>query len=103
MPKSKKSFGAELAEELCDAFSEQIDKRGYKKLRAIEGALKAFMAMPKDLQVTLMSANEHNVHDLLVAGLLDAEIQVHLDKLGPAKKEFVALLKQAKGKASPKK
>ena len=39
---------------------------------------------------------------LVINAMLDAEIQKHLDALGPAKEEFLRLLMQAKAKASEK-
>jgi hypothetical protein len=99
----KKSFSVDVNDELSEKFSAQSDERGYTKYRAIEGALRAFVAMPPELQVSLMSANKKDAYTILVDGLVRAEIAAHLDRLGPAKEEFLALLRQAKAKAARKK
>jgi hypothetical protein len=51
-----------------------------------------------------MSANnDTNIHRLLIESLVEAEIAKELEKLGPDKKEFLALVRQAKAKVSGKK
>jgi len=54
MAMHKKSFNVDVDEELSDGFSAQVDKRGYTKYRAIEGALRAFMSLPPEEQVKWM-------------------------------------------------
>jgi len=50
-----KSFNVDVNENLSDEFSNQISERGYTKYRAIEGALRAFMALSPAEQVQWMS------------------------------------------------
>ena len=99
----RKSFAVDVSEELPEQFSEQADSFGYTKYRAIEGALRAWMALPPDLQVKLMSNSTPDVRQSITESLLGLAIQAHLDELGPAKEEFLALLKQAKEQAAQKK
>jgi hypothetical protein len=56
MAMHKKSFNIDVNENLSDEFSAQVTKRGYTKYRAIEGALRAFMALSPAEQVKWMSA-----------------------------------------------
>jgi len=51
----QKNFNVYVDEKVANAFSEQIDERGYTKYRAVEGALRAFIAIPPEVQVELMS------------------------------------------------
>jgi len=88
---------------LYDSFSEQTDERGQTKYRAVEGALRAFIALPAEVQTQLISDREKDTYSILVQGLVDSEIQKHLDKLGPVKEKFLALLTQATSLKPPKK
>lgn len=54
---NKKSFSVDINEKLSEAFSSQVAERGYTKYRAIEGALRAFMSLPAEEQVRLMTLN----------------------------------------------
>ena len=102
---AQKNFNVNVSEKLSDAFSAQVDERGYTKYRAVEGALRAFIALPAELQVQLISnaKSESDVYAMLVRGLVETEIAKHLDDLGPAKEKFLALLKQATAKKPRKK
>ena len=102
MAMHKKSFNVDIDEKLSDEFTAQIDKRGYTKYRAIEGALRAFMALPLEIQGKLITNDIGDIYSMLVRSLVDAEIQKHLDDLGPGKEKFLALLKQAT-KTKPRK
>jgi len=51
MAMHNKSFNVDVNENLSDEFSNQISERGYTKYRAIEGALRAFMALSPAEQV----------------------------------------------------
>jgi len=100
----QKNFNVNVNVEVADEFSEQTEQRGYTKYRAVEGALRAFIAMPAELQVRLISAgSQDEVYQLLIENLLKAEISKHLEKLGPTRAKFLALLKQAKDSSSQKK
>lgn len=104
MESEKRKFTVELERNLSEAFTALVDEHGWKKTRAIRGAVKAFLAFPTGLQVKIMSANNTvDVYTILVEGLLEAELAKELDKLGPDKKEFLALVRQAKAKVSRKK
>lgn len=105
MANSRKSFGVDIEETLSESFSAQIDERGYTKYRAVEGALRAFLVLPAELQVRLISVgnSSSDVYPMLVEGLLDVELAKALDNLGPDKQEFLALVRQAKAKVSRKK
>jgi len=96
---SLKNFNVNIDESLAEEFSIHIDARGFTKYRAVEGALRAFMALPAEVQTRLIANQNTDIYSILVRGLVDSEIQKHLDKLGPAKEKFLALLTQA---ASPK-
>jgi len=39
----QKNFGVNINEEISDTFSEQIEARGQKKFRALEGALRLWI------------------------------------------------------------
>ena len=54
----QKNFGVNINEELADRFSEQIDERGQKKFRAIEGAIKLWLNLPSEVQAQLISNSE---------------------------------------------
>jgi len=103
MAQHKKSFNVDVDSALSDAFSAQVDERGYTKYRAIEGALRAYMAMPTELQVRLISATStDDIYTMLVELLLEAEILHRLDGLGPAKAQFLEMLSTAKARTSQK-
>lgn len=58
MPKKgQKNFNVNINENLAEKFADQIEKRGYTKYRAIEGALVAFMKLPIEEQVKLISTS----------------------------------------------
>ncbi len=46
-----KSFNVDIPPAVSQAFSEHVDQQGYTKWRAIMGAVKAYMALPADIQV----------------------------------------------------
>ena len=103
MVMNKKSFNVDVSDEVSELFTAQTSGRGYTKYKAIEGALRAYMALPREIQVLLNEGNTKDVYAMLVEGLVDREILKRLAELGPAKTEFLALLRQAKGKVSQKK
>ena len=89
MVMNKKSFNVDVAEELSDLFSVQIGQRGYAKYRAIEAALRAFMALPAAVQVQLMNIETKDVYTLLVNGLVNAEVTRSLASLSSGQKALI--------------
>jgi len=97
-------FTVDLEMPLAESFGSLVDIHGWKKVRAVRAAMRGFLAMPVDVQVKLMASNNTtDVYRLLIEGLLEAEIAKELQKLGPDKKEFLDLVRQAKAKISRKK
>lgn len=82
----KKTFTVDVDEELSEAFSKQVDERGYTKYRALEGSIRAFMAIPADIQVKLMSNTKKNIAELIQSSSLsDDQIEklwTEMEKLG---------------------
>jgi len=54
MAMHKNAFTVDVETELSEEFSNQVDERAYTKYRAIEGALRLFMALDPSWQVALM-------------------------------------------------
>jgi len=98
---TQKNLNANVSSKVLDVFETQREKRGWNKYRAVEGALRVWTGLPPEIQIKIMESSPEKMYDVLVDGLLTAEIEKHLDKLGPTKKKFLALLKQAKEKPSP--
>jgi hypothetical protein len=71
----EKNVSAYIEPKVANAFSEQIEKRGYLKRKAIEGALKAFIEIPPEAQVALMS-------HLMPLLFLRSDVQLALDYRG---------------------
>ena len=99
----RKGFGAEIDEKVCAAFDAQMLERKGKKWEKVETSLKIWLSLPETLQAKLLTANQDNIYNVLVNGLVDAEIEAHLEALGPIKNELLRLLREAKVKASRKK
>lgn len=57
MGNEQKNFNVNIAAQLSDEFSTHVEQRGYTKYRAIEGALRGFMALSAEDQVRLISGN----------------------------------------------
>jgi len=91
----QKNVNVNIDENLYDEFSTHTDQRGYTKYRAVEGALRVFMALPAEVQTQLISNSKKDIYAMLVRGLVETEISKHLDELGPAKEKFLVLLRQA--------
>jgi len=103
MARVEKSFGVNIEEKLSEAFSAQVDERGYTKYRALEGAIRAFMAIPPEAQVALMS-NSSNPKDILVNVFGDIGLEEGLKKLTPVQRsQILALAKEAAKTLSRKK
>lgn len=95
MAMHKKPFTVDVDDDVSEAFSDQIEVRGYIKYRAIEGALRAFMALPPELQVQLMNNNVSDVSHLIKEKLLDADLVSRLGKLtSEQRNQLVALAKE---------
>jgi len=92
--KGQKNFNVNVDEKIADKFSEQIELRGYTKYRAIEGAMKAFTALPDQLQVALMKSTNQDTYKLLVHGLRDIELIKGLQALTPEQR--LILIESAK-------
>jgi len=57
-----------------DAFTKLVEENGYTQYRAVEGAIKAFISLPEELQVALMKNTNQDTYKLLVQGLRDIEL-----------------------------
>ena len=96
MGQHETAFNVDIADDLANKFSTLAEKLAMHKYRVIEGAVKAFLVLPADIQVAIITADEEtDIHTILVEGLLETEILTELDRLGPAKEKFLALLRQA--------
>jgi hypothetical protein len=95
---AKVPFNQDVDEGLSVSFNELADARGYTKYRAVEAAMRAFLALPPDAQALLM-ANNCNAYDILVKSLLSAELEKHIEEVAP----LLALLRKAKGQVPRKK
>lgn len=103
MAMHKKTFTVDVDDELSEAFSAQVDVCGYTKYRALEGALRAFMAIPPEAQVALMS-NSSNPKDILIGAFGDISLEEGLNKLSPIQRtQILALAKEAAKTLSRKK
>ena len=72
MAKSKKPMNVDMDGEIYDDFAELVEKAGYLKYRAVEAAFRAFMALPADVQVALMS-NKPNPREIIVKTLCSVQ------------------------------
>lgn len=79
----KKTFTVDVDDALSEVFSTLCDERGYTKYRALEGAIRAFIALPDEIQVALMKSQNSDVYELLVHGLRDIELIKGLQALTP--------------------
>ena len=103
MAMHKKSFNVDVDDVLSEAFSAHVDKSGYTKYRAVEGALRAFMAIPPEAQVALMS-NSDNPKDILIKTFDDISLEEGLKELTPTQRvQILALAKEAAKTLSRKK
>ena len=92
----KKIFSAELSEDILDCFTDHVAERGYVKYRGIEGAMRAFMALPPKIQAELMkeSLPQDKVFNLLVTELLNEQTLKFLGQLSP--QDRLSVLDEAK-------
>ena len=79
----EKNVSAYVDPKVVEAFSNQTDKKGYIKRKALEGAIKAFIVLPDEIQVALMKSTNCDVYQLLVHGLRDIELTKALQALTP--------------------
>ena len=79
----EKNITAYIDPKVAEDFSKQCEKIGYQKYRAIEGALKAFISLPEELQVAMMKNTNQDTYKLLVHGLRDIELIKGLQALTP--------------------
>ena len=77
----KKSFSVDVDDDISEAFSTICDERGYTKYRAIEGALRAFISLPDQVQVALMKASNPDFHKVIYQNLRDIELTKILEAL----------------------
>jgi len=104
MVNERKSVGIDINVELSNAFSEQLEERGYIKYRAVEGAIRAFMALPPELQVEIMSKPNNDIYEILTVAFRDKDAQDFLSSLKPAdRKKVLALAKEALKSVSQRK
>jgi len=88
---------------IFDAFTNLVEVNGYTQYRAVEGALRAFMVIPPEAQVALMS-NNAKAEDILLNTFRDLGLQVDLQKLSPAQRtQILTIAKEAAKTLSRKK
>lgn len=86
-----------------DDFTKLVEDNGYTQYRAAEGALRAFIAIPPEAQVALMS-NNANAQEILLNTFRDMGLQVDLQKLSPTQRtQILTIAKEAAKKVSRKK
>ena len=59
------SFNNNIEEELVKKFDEVVNSRAYVKYRAIQGAVRAFLLIPSDLQTQLIE-NDKPPKDIFI-------------------------------------
>jgi hypothetical protein len=104
MAMNRKPFTVDVTDVIADAFSAQVDERGYTKWRAIEGAIKAFLALEPDIQTKLMSPTikPNEIRAALVLGLVRAETIAEAEKQGLTRGELLNLVKESKARTARK-
>jgi len=102
MLKSKKSFGIEIESQLSDDFQKHCDESGYKKYRAIEGALRAFMVIPPKAQKALMS-NTKDARGLMIKTFADIALEEDLQQVSPNQRNQILALAREAAKALSRK
>jgi len=66
-----------------NALTKLVEDKGYTQYRAVEGAIRAFIALPDSLQVELMKSTNQDAYKILVHGLRDIELIKGLQALTP--------------------
>jgi septation ring formation regulator EzrA len=101
MAKNEKSFGIKIDPELSERFSEHVLERGYTKYRAIEAALRAFIALPPEVQVGLMS-NKVDAFSILKDTFKDVNNELK-NLTDEQKSQIIMIAKEISKKTSNKK
>lgn len=94
---------AHVDSELAEEFRAMLEQRGQSQKRVFEALLKIWRILPIGLQAKLLDNTTTDFYQVLVEGLVDVELAKELERLGPDKAEFLALVRQAKQKISRKK
>ena len=81
-------------EKVFSDLTKLVEEKGYTQYRAVEGAIRAFIALPDELQVALMKGNNQNVYKLLIHSLRDIELTKNLQALSPEQR--LVLIESAK-------
>ena len=103
---NKKTFSTEMSGAILDEFNSYVVQHGYVKYRAVEAAMKAFMAFPPDVQSALMqeSKNQKGILNLIANGIIDKQILSQITHLLPEQKgHLFQEIKQLRAKVSRKK
>ena len=51
----QKNFGVNINCKIADSFTEQVEQRGQKKFRAIEGSIRLWLSLPSEVQALLIA------------------------------------------------
>jgi len=74
--KGEKNLGAMVEEGLVDAFTEQVDGRGYKIKRSLAAAVRLWVDLPEEIQARLLNQTlAANGLVEIVQGIVDERIQ----------------------------
>lgn len=104
MTMHKKSFTVDVDSQVSEGFSNQVDKCGYTKYRAVETALRIWTSLPPEIQVSLMVESPEGLYQLLVERLLDVEVLKILSKMKPQERlHILHSVRSTKPKVSRKK
>ena len=60
----QKSFNVNIDEDVAELFDAQIEQRGFTKYRAVQGALRCWLALPSEVQVKLMELKDSDLLSL---------------------------------------
>ncbi len=99
----KKTLSTEMSGNILDEFNEFVASNGYVKYRAVEAAMRAFMALPAEARVALMNDKVSQEHDLAIIAdtVVDSQLAILLRPLPMKQKEQVLLsAKELRQKAS---
>jgi hypothetical protein len=100
--KNAKSFTAEIDSATKDAFKRQLKARGQTQNDAVNAAIKVWLSLPHEIQVSVISLETTNAYDCLKDKILDVELIKELDLTG-AKNDLYVFLKTSKAGVSRKK
>ena len=71
--KKQRNINAAINSEVADLFYEQIDERGHKVYRAVEGSLRLWISLPSEIQALLIHCP--NVDTTGIAELLGQRLR----------------------------